>query len=65
VESCVSRSLRSPRPSCFSLKKVSPGLFRFDTIFTVLAAVILQRLNDLAMPLNDVWITQNVGCVGI
>ena len=55
------RSLRLTRTSCFSLKKVSPGLFGFETTFTNLAAGNLQRLNDLPMLLKDVWVAQNVG----
>ena len=50
----------SARPSCFTLKKVSPGLFGFDTTFACFAAGNLERLNDLPMLLKDVWVAQNV-----
>jgi hypothetical protein len=59
---CGSRRLA--RSSCFSLTKVSPGLFGFDTILTVCAAGNFQRLDDLLMLLKDVCVIQNVGRVG-
>jgi hypothetical protein len=44
-----------------SLKKVSPGLLGFDTIFTGLAAGSLQRRHDLLMLVQDVWVAQKIG----